>query len=227
MTVRRFIPGPAFAQEYAYKLTRLMQASPPQFKVVKPLPQYSSSENIGPAVRQMVAGEADFTCTRGGQEFAGTGWAQTSATSMPGTDGGMWFVTILIDFLAPSDKAAATGAIVQHMVQSFQMNSNWVGRQQQTTMQTSRIVRETGEQTSKIISDTYWARQKVQDRTNRNFSDHIRGVVRLRDPESGEELEGVSGNNYYRAPGTNNTVGTDRTDFQVHNPDFTEMEQIR
>jgi len=230
MTVRRFVPGPAFAQEYAYKLARIMQASPPQFKTVKPLPQYSSTTNVGPAVRQSIAGEADFTCMRGSQEFAGTVWAQTTGTTMPGIEGGggIWTVSILIDFLAPAGKAAATDAIVQHMVQSFQMNSSWVGQQQQTTAQTSQIVRETNEQVSRIISDTYWSRQKAQDRTNRNFDDYIRGAVRLKDPESGEELEGVSGKNYYyRVPGTNNTVGTDRTDFQVHNPDFTELEQIR
>ena len=108
------------------------------------------------------------------------------------------------------------------------MNPAWVGQQQQTTMQTSQIVKETGDATSKIITDSYWARQRSQERTNRQFDDYIRGVVRLRDPESGEELEGVSGKNYYyRVPGTNNTVGTDATDFQTRNPDFTELEQVR
>src|SRR5262249_20777961 len=159
----------------------------------------------GPALQQVVAGEADFTCNRGGQELAGTIWAQTTNTSMPGADGGMWFVTILIDFLSPASKAGATEAITKHMVQSFQISAAWSGQQQQTTMETSRIVHETGEHNSKIITESYWARQKVQDRTNRNFDDYIRGVVRLRDPESGEELEGVSGKNYYyRVPGTNN-----------------------
>jgi len=46
--------------------------------------------------------------------------------------------------------------------------------------------------------------------------------------ETGEELEGVAGKNYYyRVPGSNDNVGTNGTDFQNRNPDFRELEQIR
>jgi hypothetical protein len=230
MMIRRFVPGSNFAQEYASRVARDMQCASLQFKSVKPLPQYSARTNIGPAIQTTMAGEANFTCTRGGQEFAGTVWAQTSTTHIPGTEGtgSIWTVPILISFLAPESKAATAAAMIKHMIPTFQMSGAWFNQQQQTTARTSQIVKETGDYTSKIITDSYWARQRSQERTNRQFDDYIRGTVRLRDPESGEELEGVSGKNYYyRVPGTNNTVGTDATDFQNRNPDFTELEQVR
>ena len=77
------------------------------------------------------------------------------------------------------------------------------------------------------IRDSYWSRQKSQDRTNRNFSDYIRGTVRLKDPESGEELEGTAGKNYYwRVRNTNTVVGSDAPSAPP-NIDVTELEQVR
>ena len=225
MIVRRYIPGPAFAQEYAVRLARSLGASNPEFKTVRPLPEFSSNTSIGAALQRATAGEASFTCTRNGQEAGGTVFAQTTGTSMPGTEGELWYVSALVDFLAPAPQAATADQIARHIVGTFQLNPNWVAQQQQTTMKTSQIVTETNEHISRIINDTYWSRQAVVDRTNRNFDDYIRGVVRLRDPNTGEELEGVAGKNYYyRVPATNRTVGANT---EIRDPDFTELEQVR
>ncbi|HBY63998.1 MAG TPA: hypothetical protein DEH78_29595, partial [Solibacterales bacterium] len=110
---------------------------------------------------------------------------------------------------------------------TFRVSPQWFGAQQQTTAETSRIVSQTNEQISRTISDSYWSRQRTQDRTNRNFSDSIRGVVRLRDPDTGEELEGTAGKNYYwRVRGTNTIVGQD-TPTPPPTIDVTELEQVR
>jgi len=225
MVISRYLPGPQFAQQYAGKLARVLQASALQFKSVKPRPEFNSVINGGAGMNsRAIAGEASFSCTRNGRESSGTVVAVTRLTTMQGTQTAIWNVEALVDFVAPADQAGAADRIMNHMVQSFRVNEQWAQRQAQTTMETSRIVTETNEHISKIINDTYWATQKSHDRTARNFDDTIRGVVRLRDPENGEELEGVAGKNYYyRVPNSDHTVGRDR---EIQNPDFHLLEQV-
>jgi len=226
--IRRYMPGPQFAQQYVAKLARDTQAGNVRIGNVKPLPEYSKQQNLGGAIIHTMAGEADFNCVRNGRESAGVVVVATTATSMPssGGMGAIWNVSFLADFVAPADQAPAAEQIARHMTESFQMSLEWQARQSQTTMRTSQIVRETGEATNKIIMDTYENRQRTLDRTNRNFDDYIRGVVRLRNPDTGDELEGEAGKNYYyKVPNRDRPVGTNRP--IEGDPNVTELEQIR
>jgi hypothetical protein len=226
--IRRYMPGPQFAQEYVAKLARDTQAGNVQIKTVKPLPEYSKQQNIGAAVIRTMAGEADFNCLRNGRESAGVVVAATTATSMSssGGMGAIWYASFLAAFVAPADQAPAAEQIARHMTETFQMSVQWQAQQSQTTMRTSQIVRETGEATNKIIMDTYENRQRTLDRTNRNFDDYIRGVVRLRNPDTGDELEGEAGKKYYyKVPNRDRPVGTNRP--IEGDPNVTELEQIR
>lgn len=225
--IRRYLPGPQFAQEYAAKLARDTQAGNVRIASVKPLPEYSKQQNLGGAIIRTMAGEADFNCVRNGRESAGVVVVATTATSMAGgAPGAIWYVSFLEDYVAPADQAPAAEQIARHMTETFQMSVQWQAQQSQTTMRTSQIVRETGERTNKIIMDTYENRQRTLDRTNRNFDDTIRGVVRLRNPDTGDELEGEAGKNYYyKVPNRDRPVGTNRP--IEGDPNVTELEQIR
>jgi hypothetical protein len=225
LMVRRYVPGQQFAVEYVGKLVRDSQLNNVQMKASKPRPEFNARQSLGPGQQQAVAGDASFSAMRNGHDVAGTVVAATTLTSMPGIEGGTWHVTALVTVVAPPERVAAANRILDHMIRSFRVSAQWSQQQQQTTMETSRIVSETNDRISQIISDSYWARQKVYDRTNRNFSDYIRGTVHLRDPNDGEELEGVAGKNYYyRVPNDNKVIGSDQV---IQDPDFHELELVR
>jgi hypothetical protein len=78
--------------------------------------------------------------------------------------------------------------------------------------QLSRIISQTHEQISQSISDSYWERQRSNDRINEQFSDYIRGVDRYSD-ESGTVYQLPSG---YAGAWVNNRgeyLVTDQTSF--------------
>jgi len=222
--VMRYLPGPVFARNYVGTMARLTGASNVQLRDVRERTDLSSRVS-GVAQQTITAGEASFSCVRNGRESAGYVLAGTRLTTI--ADSSMWWVTTLLAWVAPPDQTPVVDAVIQRLMKTFQVNPSWFGQQQQLTAETSRIVTKTNEEVSRIITDNYWSRQKSQDRTNRNFSDYIRGTVRLKDPESGEELEGTAGKNYYwRVRNTNTIVGSD-TPGAPPNIDVTELEQVR
>jgi hypothetical protein len=224
MVVRRYIQGLQFAQEYAGRFAQSIGAQGLRGRDAKPRNDLSGQQN-GIAQQGVTAGEVSFTCMRNGAESAGYVLAATSYTGMEGA--GIWNVTTLLGYVAPVNQVSVAQAAMAHIMQTFQVSQQWYGQQQQTTAQTSAIVSETNQRVSQIITDSYWSRQRSQDRTNQNFSDHIRGVVRLKDPDSGEELEGTAGKNYYwRVRGTNTVVGSDQPSPPTQ-IDVTELEQVR
>lgn len=223
--IRRYMPGPQFAQEYSMKLAREVQAADLQFKSVRPRPEFDSNVNSAFGQSRVTAGEASFSCVRNGRESVGTVLVATQLGTLQGTPGGIWWVAALGDFIAPADQAGAMSQVFLHMANTFEWSLEWSARQQQTTMATSHIVTETNQHISTVINDSYWARQQTLDRTNRNFDDYVRGVVRLRDPNTGEEMEGRAGRNYYyKVPGANHPVGSN---VEITNPDLTELQQVR
>lgn len=224
--IRRYLPGPQFAQAYAAKLAGEMQAANPHFQSVRPLPQFSS--NAGAAMGITVsAGEADFTCTRDGRESGGSVYAATARMGMPGGgQGAIWFHVALAGFLSPVSEAPAINDVLLHMFKSWEWNPQWVGRQSQTAVETARIAHETSEYIAKVHDEAFWNNRRVHDKAMGNWSEYMRGVVRLRDPNTGEVIEGRAGkNHYYKLRGDDlHPVGTDR---EIQNPDFHELEQLR
>ncbi len=224
MTIRSYIPGVQFAQEYARRVAGGLGLSEVRPKDVRQRPDLSGREN-GVAQQAWTAGEISFEGMRQGRPVAGYVLAATKLVVIAET--GMWNLTTLLGFVAPVDQAATATAAIQRVMQTFTVSSQWFGQQQQTTAKTSQIVTETNNRVSQGISDTYWARQRAQDRSHEGFSDYMRGRVRLKDPESGEEMEGRAGNNYYwRVRGTDTVVGgNDPTPPPAI--DVTELEQVR
>lgn len=224
MVVRRYIPGLQFAQEYAQRLAQSLGATALQVKDARERPDLSGRQQ-GVAQEAWSAGEVAFACQYRG-ESAGYVLAITKLTTIYET--ALWQVPLLAGFLGPRDQAGTATAIIQHLFETLQVNPQWYARQQMTTAQTSAIVAETHEHVSRIINESYWRRQRAQDRISERFADYIRGRVRLCDPETGEELEGRAGNNYYwRIRGTDTIVGNDSGTPPPPPIDVTELEQVR
>jgi hypothetical protein len=99
-----------------------------------------------------------------------------------------------------------------------------VAAQQQTTMATSKIFVQSSHAVDDIITKSYWSNQAINDRVAQSDSDARRGLVRLRDPDSGEEFTAAAGHNYYYRPSggdERHIFGTDNTDRP--NIDATEL----
>ena len=222
--VSRYLPGPVFARGYIPSVARRTGATSVQIRDVRERTDLNSRLS-GIAQQVITAGEASFSCTRNGRENAGYVLAGTQINTI--AEMSMWWVTTLVAWVAPPEQTRIVDAVILRIMRTFQVNSAWFNRQQQTTAETSRIVSKTNEEVSRIITDNYWSRQKSQDRTSRDFSDYIRGTVRLKDAESGEELEGTAGKNYYwRVRNTGAIVGSNTPNAPT-NIDVTELEQVR
>jgi hypothetical protein len=225
MVLSHYMPGPEFAQQYAVKLARDLQASNLQFKGVKPRQDLSSSNAAGYVQEQITGGEAEFTCARNGQPCGGKVIASTRVHVLPAMpDSATWYIDLLASYITPQERLGATDQIFQHMIESVQYSPEWAATQLQITGNTSQIVRDTTEYGARVFDEVHRNREQAEERIQQNRIDTIRGRVRLRDPDTGEELEGVAGRNYYyRVPG-GRTVGTDTV---IRAPDFTELQQIR
>src|SRR5579872_559358 len=208
--IMRFQTGMAYAQWWAQRIA----GGPIEVKEQK---QRRDLEDLmhklypNTAVAQTVYsyGDVSFTTARGQAGYVLAGTVMTTITSA----GSNWFVNYLAGFTCPLDQSKQTFNIATHIGTSTQANLQWVQSQQKTTMEVSRINHETAEYVSKVQSESYWNRQRSQDRTNRNFDDYIRGVQRVVDPETGREYEAVAGSNYYyRIHGTDRAVGTNSTE---------------
>lgn len=220
---QHYKPGPEFAQQYAAKLAGDLQASNLQFTAITSRQDLSSSKATpGVGRSQTTGGEAAFTCTRNGKPCTGKVIAATRvATLSPGF--AMWSVDYLVSYLTAQERMGVTDRIFQHMLESVRCPQRF-GMQPQIIRSTSQVVREAAQYTAKVFDRVHRNRERSEERIDQNRTDAIRGVVRLRDPNAGEELEGVAGKNYYyRAPG-GRAFGTDR---EIRSPDFTELEQIR
>jgi len=223
--IQHYLTGSEFAQQYTEKLARDFEASGVEIKDVSPLPQWDKSGTALGSMWRITGGQAAFACQRNGRAYSGWVAAATQEGSIPSTEGALWYVRGLMAFLAPTDQASSADQIARHMFSSFHMTDRWMASQSNTAAKNGGIVNDAAQRIGQISIDGYWARKGMQDESAQRFDEMVRGVVRLRDPNTGEEMEGVAGKNYYyRMPASNNNVGIDRP---IVNPDLTELEVVR
>jgi len=213
MMVRRYMPGKAFAQEYAMtKLTKgcadatitESRDRPDAVQAINAI--YSQYGNAG-IVTNLTAGEVAFTCRKDSQLMQGYYLAGTQSTQ--GYGFALWHVEILYGYLAASGQVAQAQSVLGHMLKTFQLNPQWVAMQQNIAANTSQIVSRTSEEISNIISSSYWNRQGVMDEISRRRSNAILGVEDVTDPVTGREIKVESGSNYYWIDHRGIIVGTD------------------
>ncbi|MFP4081708.1 MAG: hypothetical protein ACLFVG_03010 [Candidatus Aminicenantes bacterium] len=170
---------------------------------------YSQFASLGISFT-MHAGEVAFRYVKNSHSFVGYGLALTQVVQSVSMQGGTWSVPLLMIYTCPPEKSDRVHSISQHMFQSIKLNPRWAASQQQLTANVSQIVTRTNQEISRIINDSYWARQRTMDDIHRRFSNMILGVTDVIDPETGEKWKVEAGHNYYwRKDYTDQIVGTD------------------
>jgi hypothetical protein len=228
MQVRRYQRGVDFAKSYV-KGTVARSCSGLKFQEVRGRPDtvralnaiYSRSGRFG-IQHSISAGEASFSCTRGGEPRHGYYFAATQLVRHAG--GGTWNVQHLGGFLAAARAVPTAQRVAQRIVGSFRLNPEWHRKQQGLTRQTSAVVSQTSAAISRMMSDTYWNRQKSMDELSRRRSNVILGREDVIDPVTGSQYKVESGSNYYWVDHRGTIVGTDT--HTKPNIDFREMLQL-
>lgn len=208
MIVMRYIPGVAFAEQWAQQHMGAAQIRERKSRDDLAAQTNAANRNVGAGVvqNQTTVGEVSFSTANGAAGYLMAATQYTGSAEL----GGMWFVTTLLGYVAPPNRVPAANAVTAHMLTSFRMNPQWFQGQQQTIAATTQIVSETANYISKLQSDSYWGRQASQDRGYQNYSDMQRGIQVVVDPGTGQKYEAVSGHNYYYLTPDGGTVATDR-----------------
>jgi hypothetical protein len=210
MLVRRYFTGRAFLLEYLSS-TIAQQCSGLQITQQRDRPDLVNNINAVYAQYNtgmtftLDAGEAAFQCQQG--QVEGYYLAATKRTQAYST--GIWNVEYLYGFLASQEKAGKANQILGHIVNSSQLNPEWLRMQQGITANVSAITARTNQEISEIISSSYWQQQKTYDELSRRRSNANLGVQDVVDPVTGQEYKVESGSNYYWVDQRGTIVGTD------------------
>ncbi len=226
MYVSRYLPGEQFARQY------ISQGNIPGCRVARATDSRNRSDIIEDAQRLTAgyglagirydAGEVRINCGEGENERNGYVLAVTMLTQTPGMDGGVWGVWSLSGYVAAPEKEFTAEEVYGNMVNTFEINPAWHRQQQQLAVNVSGIVAETGAEISEIISRGYERRSRSQDEIIRRYSNYLRGVEDVRDPEYGNEYRVYSGSNYYWMDNSGTVLGTD-----LHiNPDINSFREM-
>lgn len=127
--------------------------------------------------------------------------AVTKATVAHGT--GMWWVTKVAGTVGPAERDDEALGVVLHMLGTFAVNPSWASNSLRNTVAVSQHYRRVSQQVSQSITNRYWAqqahndrmnqsywnRQASQDRAANNFSNYIRGVENVQDPDTGTKYQ--------------------------------------
>jgi hypothetical protein len=214
MMIWRYLTGAQYARmqvesKVAQQTTQL------RFTEIRDRPDVAQQLNapnamlVGMVNIQVSAGEVAFTCDYAGQPLQGYYMAATQRTDMGFGTGALWMVTLLHGYIATPQKTLLAQEVLTRMLATFSSDLNWQAMQSRTTMTTSHIVTQTNAEISRMIDDSYWRRQAVQDDMSRKWSNAMLGRTDVIDPVTGETWKVASGSNYYwRHAGTNTIVGT-------------------
>ena len=215
MMVRRYTPGTQFAGEYVTaraardcaNLTFTQSRDRPDADAG--LNRLMSGLAAAGGNMQIHSGEVAFTCRQNGQPASGYYFAGSLRVASPGMPGGIWHVEYLYGYLAPRDRATEAQQILSHMLATCQDNPQWMAMQQNVTAATSRIVSQTQQEVSKIISDTFAHKNQADDEISRRRENATLGTVDVIDPASGRQLKVENSSNYYWLDNQGVIVGTE------------------
>lgn len=187
--VRRFSPAVSFGEEYLkLRLPSICTNFVEKDRGDRPdLAQQMDREAAG--FRQFgqvtnSAGEIAFTCSQNGQPREGFLLVSTQLIESGVLH--IWYAKDLLAYLAPPGRSGEALAILAHIYKSTQVNPQWIARQQQTTMEVSRIATQTQEHVSNAMMESYWNKVKVDDAVSRKRSNEMLGTVDVVDPLTGE-----------------------------------------
>jgi len=203
MLVRRYMAGAQFAREYvATRAARgctglTFSGSRPRSDVDVPLNRLMSGLAAAGGLLQIQSGEVTFTCEQNGRPSSGYYFAGSLRAGAVGMPGGIWHIEYLYGYLATREKAAQAQQIIAHMLSTYADNPQWLAMQQNVTAATSRIVAQTQQEVSKMISDTFAYKNQVGDEISRRRENATLGTVDVVDPVSGRQIKVENSSNYY------------------------------
>jgi hypothetical protein len=225
MMMSRYLPGVTYASQYVQ--TKVAARCPGvQIQDARDRPDLARqlgqlNLQSGFVSQQLTVGDVAFTC---GGTMRGVYLVGTLLTGTAGTPGGIWNVKHLIGYTAPADQVSTAEAVLRHLIESGQVNPEWFRMQQGVTAASSRIVAQTNAEISASMNESYWNRQRSQDRIARQWSNVILGQTDVVDPATGEKWKVASGHNYYwRKEGSDQIVGTDT--WNLPDIDFTPLRE--
>jgi len=200
MMVRSYETGRGFAQSYAESVLGRRCSG---VTITSARDRADASEAINAIYAQfgqgvnmrLSTGEVAFTC--GSQASPRQGYVFGGTLATQAGMGAIWNVQYLAGFIATPNEAPTAESTLKHMLDSLQLNPDWVARQQSVTMATSQIVTRTNAAIADIIKDTYEHRQAVMDDVFRKWSNTTLGLTDLRDPDTGDTYKVAAGHNYY------------------------------
>ncbi len=167
------------------------------------------------------AGETNFTCRQGERLLDGYYFVDELRTQSQA--GAIWNVEYLYGFTALQGKQEQAGAVLQHLLSTYQLNPQWAAMQQNITMNTSQIVTQTNEQISNMIAEAFEYQTQSQDENSRKFENALLGVEDVYDPLTGRQFKVESGPNYQWIDVHGYVVGT-KTDTR---PGFNFRQLVR
>ena len=205
LAVQHYRAGEAFAAEWGTRrIGQLCQGNVPSS--VRPLPEASSSMDLAYAAggtRSFIkAGEASFTCTRGGQPAIGYVFAATELVQSGVPANAVWQVKALAGFVAAFALDGNAADALAHAVVSFRIDPDWLRRSNQATAAISQIVADADKAMSDSIARRFANATRTRDEDFQRGIRAVRGVQKYYDPESGRtfELDNVAAH-YWTGPG--------------------------
>ena len=154
------------------------------------------------------SGEVSFTCEQSGQPASGYYFAGSLRASTGGMQGGIWHVEYLYGYVAARDRSTEAQQVMSHMLATYRDNPQWMAMQQNVTAATSRIVAQSQQEISKIISETFAYKGRVDDEISRRRENATLGTVDVIDPASGRQFKVENSSNYYWLDNHGSIVGT-------------------
>jgi hypothetical protein len=123
-------------------------------------------------------GDAFFVCERSGHKLNGYVFSQTDYTGQAGVPGGIWNADTTYSFLTPEGNGDAAGVVLTHIVQSVQINQQWLTSQMRLSDQmANQALTQASAQLSVNVSDmqgtfsdTAKAQQATQEEMHRLLS---------------------------------------------------------
>jgi hypothetical protein len=226
MLVRSYMKGSEFAAAYVQRnfssTCGTMQITERRDRPDLDARLGSIYSQFGQMQVKLTTGEVAFTCGQGARLRRGYYFAGTEMTSGYGT--GLWNVKYLHGYLADDDAVELAGAVLARMVASSRVNPQWAAMQSNIAGQTSEIVTRTNAEISRMLQESYWHRQRVQDNVSRQWSNTILGLTDVADPQTGETWKASSGHNYYwRKQATDAVVGTNT--YERPDTDFSPLKE--
>ena len=127
-------------------------------------------------ISRTTAGEAFFSCNRGGSPMSAYVYAETMLIG-PGGPASSWLVVALGSLIAPPERGKGAGATLQHSGESLVMNPAWMAMQNQLN---NRAIQQINTNTRATIAATNAenAREQtmISQLQNDSFNDVINGV---------------------------------------------------